>query len=199
MKMNRRGIVVEFLTTMLLALLIFVPACLFVSGLFRLSDQANDSYKELAKQMQDLTGEPKSMVFILDEETAVIAYAQKERGKQFTKLFDDSYDAPYTLTRSVQYYLPYPEVNCQGQVSCLCLCRSFSEEEGITFETNRESGIGWIHDNLKAETQCQNLQCQGLPVKLKESWSLYREKGGVRRTNLNLVKEGDVIQIIKKS
>ena len=76
MKKNKKAIMVKFLVTVLLAIMIFVPGCFFASKFFRLSDQAQDNFHDLAKEIRDLSengkdGELRNFLVILDPETTL--------------------------------------------------------------------------------------------------------------------------------
>ena len=72
---NKQGIMVEFLVTVLLAIIIFVPACLFVSEFFRVSDQAKDNFIEFTKTVETMKdGQKTTSLLIMDEGTALIYF-----------------------------------------------------------------------------------------------------------------------------
>src|SRR3989344_3050039 len=84
MKMNKKGIMVQFLLTVLLAIIIFTPACLFTSKLFRLSDQASDSYTQFINELKSFAangkeGDRKIAPLIIDEESGIFFFKDKER------------------------------------------------------------------------------------------------------------------------
>lgn len=77
MNKDKKGLMVKFLTTLLLAIIIFAPACIISSKIFRLSDQAEDNFGDFVKAINDLEeGGKKSFMLILDEETAIVGFNQ---------------------------------------------------------------------------------------------------------------------------
>jgi len=80
-KMNKKGTyIVSFLVTILLAILIFAPSCLFASKFFRLSAQAKDNFVAFVSDVEDLQlhgkdGELRNVPIILDAETALLYFS----------------------------------------------------------------------------------------------------------------------------
>ena len=116
-KMKKKGIMLEFLVTVILAIIIFAPSCLFASKFFRLSDQAKQNYNDFAHDISDLAkngkaGEKKSVLLILDAETGLF-YFEKPELKITVDATEESFQ-DYTIQ------VARPTL-CQG--SCLCLFR----------------------------------------------------------------------------
>ena len=70
---------ISFLTTLLIALIIFAPACYFANEVFRSSTQAKDNFVDFAKEIEDLylTGrnnDRRAIISIMDEETAIVYF-----------------------------------------------------------------------------------------------------------------------------
>ena len=78
--MNKRGIMLEFLVGVILALLIFTPTCLFTAKIFRLSQQGQDNFQNFVQELNDLSKTGKGgdhsriSALILDEETALVYF-----------------------------------------------------------------------------------------------------------------------------
>ena len=54
--MNKKAIMTSFLITVILAIIIFVPTCYGISKLFRLSDQAQESFDNFAEAVAVIAG-----------------------------------------------------------------------------------------------------------------------------------------------
>ncbi len=118
---NKQGIMVQFLTTVILAIIIFVPACYFVSNLLsRTSEQAKDNYGEFVEQLTEFAkkakfGERKSILLIMDTATAIVYF---EKGQQEVIVEVDA-RAPYT-----DYTISFQKPGqCDNTKNCLCLFR----------------------------------------------------------------------------
>ncbi len=123
--MDRMGIMLKFLATLILALIIFIPACLFTSSLFRMSDQAKDSFGNFAKVLQDFAvsnEESKSFLLVMDEDTFITNFQQ---GRNI--IFNKEISTPGGM-ENYEYSLSYPSEQCEGQ-DCICLCRKIDETE----------------------------------------------------------------------
>ncbi len=124
--MDTRAIMVNFLVTVILAIIIFVPACLFVSNLFRVSEQAQDSFSQFRNDIGSLSdptlavGTSRTSVLILDSGTAVVYfepdYPEVQVQVDGQEADEQSRYADYLLT------LQRP-ASCTTGRSCLCLFR----------------------------------------------------------------------------
>ena len=174
--MNKKAIVLDFLVTLLLAIIIFAPACYFATNLFRLSDQSSNNFKDLSNEIIDLAGkgknvEPRTFNLIMDENSFIV-------------LFNDSgsviIDKGYFRQTSNVYFgeknFSYPSLECSNQ-ACLCLCRTYDVEDKII---------------------CTRLNCAKMEnIQFNNSWVNIREKGNSqRRVVINLEKnENGIISI----
>lgn len=164
----------EFLVTILLALIIFVPACMFTSSLFRLSDQARNSYGQLINEIQKVSDDDiitsSTMVIEIDPESFITIFSNKKAEKKELLIIKDSKNAPFTFN--------YPESQCTDKEgkngACACLCREYEVDE-------------------KNNLNCNELLCQALENTVVENpWALWRDSDSLpRRYNL-IVKEGDL-------
>jgi hypothetical protein len=80
---GKKGLMIKFLTTVILAIVIFAPACIISSKFFRLSDQAKKNFSLFVDETEDLAvngkeDERRNNMFILDKET-VMAYFSAPR------------------------------------------------------------------------------------------------------------------------
>ncbi|MDP3640012.1 MAG: hypothetical protein Q8R53_02295 [Nanoarchaeota archaeon] len=77
--MNKKAIMLKFLVTVVLAIFIFIPACLFVTKtFFRLSAQGEDSFRDLVNEVKDVAeaaeGEQRTFVLKMDAGNVVAAF-----------------------------------------------------------------------------------------------------------------------------
>jgi hypothetical protein len=109
----------KFLTTLLLALIIFIPACMFVSKFFRLSQQAETNFVEFVGTIQEIEktiipiNDAQTKLLILDDATA-IAYFEKD-----VKEVTIAVDAEFPLTDYTIHILK-PSF-CKSAKPCICL------------------------------------------------------------------------------
>lgn len=125
---------VQFLISLLLCLMIFIPACYLVSGIFRTSEQAQDNYSEFVKELNDFQehgqiGERKSVLLIMDDETAIVYF---EKGTQETVVKVDArvLESLFDFSKRI----PKPG-QCDDNKNCLCLVRE-SEPDVPAFGEN---------------------------------------------------------------
>jgi len=122
--MNKKGTyMVSFLVTILLAILIFAPSCMFASKFFRLSAQAKDNFVAFVGDVEDLQlhgkdAESRNTLIILDAETALIYFS----GPKLTISVDaaaegDFYDYKILIDRP-----PVCEEDKEAK-GCFCLFR----------------------------------------------------------------------------
>ena len=111
----------QFLVSLLLALIIFIPACYIASNvLFRTSEQAKDNYAEFIQGLnkfadQGQIGEKKSILLIMDEATAVVYFEKAAK----EVLIDVSAKFPNT---DYSIVLSKPG-QCDDTKNCVCLFR----------------------------------------------------------------------------
>ncbi|HLD89049.1 MAG TPA: hypothetical protein VI894_02480 [Candidatus Nanoarchaeia archaeon] len=114
-KKSKKGITLplEFLITIIIAMLLFVPAINFAKNLFRLSSQGMESYNNLVTKINEigkLHGKfTDSIPVRLDENTAIIGFGSKAK---YAKVLD-------LKGNYVKFDKP-PE--CSGK-NCVCICR----------------------------------------------------------------------------
>jgi hypothetical protein len=78
--MNNKAIMLKFLTTIILAIIIFAPACMISSRFFRLSSQAENNFNTFIEEIRDLNengevGEVRNNLLILDKGTALVYFS----------------------------------------------------------------------------------------------------------------------------
>ncbi len=123
--MNKRAFTLDFLLTIIVALIIFIPGCMILSDMFRLSGQAEDNFLSLYNKLQNFAeegreGEPKSMRLILDEGTAIVYF---EANKDNVVVDVDGWAA-----RNYQVVFERPS-SCPTDKNCLCLIRDKEIED----------------------------------------------------------------------
>ncbi len=125
--MNTRGIMLKFLLTVILAIIIFAPACILTSKFFRLSAQAKDSFQDftdlVTKQVEkSKVGDYTGFMTILDDETYV---AKFDNGKPLDLLFTRKYEGgPRPFDVMARFSVIAPS-QCKGK-NCFVLCQKFS-------------------------------------------------------------------------
>ncbi|HLC71762.1 MAG TPA: hypothetical protein VJI32_07160 [Candidatus Nanoarchaeia archaeon] len=117
---NRKAIIVKFLTTLLLAIIIFAPACYLSAKLFRVSTQAKDNYVDFMQELntfakEEPLGGKKSLVLIMDTATAIV-YFEKEKKEVLVQV---DAEAPYT---DYSIHIQKPS-QCDDAKNCVCLFR----------------------------------------------------------------------------
>lgn len=123
MRLNRKAIMVKFLVTVLLALIIFVPACIGISKLFRLSNQAGSEYKSFVGDIQQMdqapVGERRSTLLILDSETAIVYFEPNKDLQVFVQGMGDIGN-PVSSGNNYDITIKKPS-SCPWNKACLCL------------------------------------------------------------------------------
>lgn len=121
--MDRKGIMLEFLVTVILALLIFTPTCIFTSKFFRISQQAGENFHafvdELEAFAQDEQRLSKTAVLIMDEETVIIGF---NKPQPVVTCVEGLY-----LHMCKEWEVPNVQ-ECSGP--CICLIRKMKLPEG---------------------------------------------------------------------
>ncbi len=190
---NKKGLMLKFLTTLILALIIFIPACMFVSKFFRISQQAEGNFLEFVGEIKQL-GENKqlnpyegSTVLILDKDTFVInVWAKYNKG--FTRC---------TSFYEEQWALPS---NACPQGDCICLIQDFKVDE--TYEEGKvcgKSGSDTVQINKIAVTK---LNCQQIPKEYYvygldwREWNRFSDSAP-RRITMGLIKKDNTIFVCK--
>lgn len=120
--MNKHGIMVKFLLTMILAIIIFAPACLLTSKFFRLSEQGKTNFNDLYKALKDFAkkgeqGKFTGFMMIMDDETYL---AKFDQGEQINVFLTRQYDGVRPFEVPVRFKIKPPS-ECKND--CLILCR----------------------------------------------------------------------------
>jgi hypothetical protein len=150
--MNKKSIMMKFFLTLILALIFFVPAILFASQFFRLSDKAMDSFNKLAKLIEEVkSGELQSMPLYMDKNTAIMGFAKE------SKAVEIKYEGTGSMyeTTPLDSYFERPKI-CMNNKACLCLCRS-----GLKFKRNSQKII------CEKELFCKQIDNIDFPSEIK--------------------------------
>jgi hypothetical protein len=119
--MDKKGIMIKFLTTVLLAIIIFAPACYVASSFFRLSDQAKDNFIKFVDKVKSMENEisttEKIALLIMDEGTAVVYF------EPYQKELKVSIDATLVPGNENGNVILKREGSCLEEKGCLCLFR----------------------------------------------------------------------------
>jgi hypothetical protein len=132
---NKKGIMLKFLLTIILAIIIFVPACYLTQKIFRTSTQAKDNYVDFVKDMDELAsdarqgiGSQSTVLLIMDTATAIVYF---EKGKEEVLVEVDA-RPPYS---NYIIHLKKP-TQCDNEKNCLCLFRK-SKFDSTFFEISK--------------------------------------------------------------
>ncbi len=217
LNMNKKAIMLKFLVTVVLAIIIFIPACAFVTKFFfRLSPQGEDSFRDLINEVKDVAeaaeGEQRTFVLKMDAETVVAAFkpgtisifSLEQEGAALSSdalaALPEWANIDYLAESSIvgiSYDLSTPP-QCLGS-ACLCLCRNVEREQDETrFE---EIGafplppvnqlVGTVHLACGEDSLCR----VAAPAEFSSSWGILRtSESDPRRIPLRITKEaGKVI------
>lgn len=123
--MKKADFMLGFLFWTLLGIIIIVPASLWASQFFKLSDKAASSYNQLGLLLQDIRdGELLSMPLYMDDKTAIIGISK------ISKRFEAK--SQQGSATSLTYY-EVTDPKCQGK-TCICLCKEIGYETKTTLE-----------------------------------------------------------------
>lgn len=122
---HKKAIMMKFLVTVILAIIIFAPACLFLSKSFRLSEQAEGSFNEFTTTLASFNEgkkEKDSFLLKIDAKTAMV-YFEHNQEKVFLFIEGTGSDR----ANSGDVYFTRPTQCSDTTKSCLCL---FQEVQG---------------------------------------------------------------------
>ena len=144
---NKKAIMVDFLVTVLLALIIFVPACIGISKLFRTSEQAGQSYHDITGKLKDMDQQASpttSTVLILDQDTAVVYFAPQQAAVQVYVEAVGSRESGGSGSGDYDVAIKRPASCDSADKGCLCL---FQESKPIItrVDDSREKFFDNIH------------------------------------------------------
>lgn len=181
MNKNKKAIMVKFLVTILLAIIIFAPACIISSKIFRLSSQAKENFGDFVKEIKEVSaageGEKRSFMLIMDKGSFAALFPHDEQthpadSKPAINLGSKYLGLP---PRVVCISFIYPTNECKGK-PCLCLCREYRIEE-IEKQYCSRGAV------------CESLFCEVLEGEFEGHWKTVRDDEHPRRTVISLGKE----------
>lgn len=176
--MNQKGqLVLKTLVVIIVAILVFVPSCMFISGFFRVSAQAKESFLAFHEEIEQFSkegqlSEKKTSIIIMDKQSFIGLF---HHSQAFVNLGMKEIDVK---TGCVAFL--YPENSCKGK-ACLCLCQEY--------ELKKEQNQYCPHTAF-----CKKTYCQELEGNYEMSWSTVREKDDFRRSVVSLEK-GEKVSI----
>ena len=214
MKLNKKAIMVEFLVTVLIALLIFAPTCYFTSKLFRLSDQARDNFALVVtdiKEASKFNGATKTDILIMDKDTALVTFqANKDHNVKYPdcgNLKAECEDGKYKLetetatnhqgtqTHHTFTSTTYPYPSACKEKNCVCLC----QERKIELQKIKEETVilGTVTNTLFQHeiVTCTKLACEFMDGINIEPFHYYREENDQRRLLLEVTRSGDTVHM----
>jgi len=180
-----------FVATVILALFLFIPACMVASKLFIRTGQAADSFADLVKDLEDLSGTrgdaTKTRVLIMDVGNFIAVFRQESTKiliNQELSQINAANPEGGGVERNI--YFSYPQDRCQSQ-SCICLCQEYKVSAEGVFES-------------EASYLCSSLFCEKLnDIQLSDDFAFTRSnKDEPRRVELKLEKVSDQITITKQ-
>ncbi len=133
----------KFLVTVILAIIIFAPACVFLSKYFRLSDQARDSFNEFTDILSDVEQGENSELFLLklDRETA-LAYFEPNKEKVFVFVQGLGDLNMPGQGPSADIYFNRPDSCTDNTKACLCLLQNIEGDRKYIPDDQRERCAG---------------------------------------------------------
>ncbi len=173
----------EAIIGVVIALLVFIPVCMGVSKYFRTSQQAEDSFQSLVKELSAFSSSDLNdlLVLKLDAGTAIIGFTRNSPVylNGGTTIYAARGDSA-TVTSERFFSVP---LEC-SEFPCICLCQQF--------ETAPETTIGI--DNVllsRSELTCSQKACETVPqIKLARDFVIIRETSQeARRVEILLTQE----------
>lgn len=209
------SLVLEVIIVLIIASLIFMPACSLGSKLFRLSTQANENFIELAKEIKLMAAREEdktdSFLLIMDKGTVIVGFnAEKEQFSSCVKVGTEEFCADWERPKVKE---------CQDKSSsCVCLIKELVfKTEPVRIHspesTTRKPDIVYFNI-LKGKIELKSANCEKIekatfkmPDKTgksyKEGFIFIRYENDYlmsdilkdRRNTVYLRKEGKVISV----
>lgn len=208
-KLNKKAIMVDFLVTILLAIIIFAPACYVSSTYFRLSDQSKQNFIDFVdtvKEVEKTADSHKTALLILDESTAIIYFEPNQ------KELIVNVDAEFP---NIDYQLSFVNpLVCSPGKGCLCLFRSpefelmeiakYKATEGKPHCQEMSLPLKLESCSLGSPHEVLSYTCSGgflieRHLAAKSNWDTKSYYELARRTQISLSNEGDIILFQKST
>ncbi|MBW2993444.1 hypothetical protein KY317_02625 [Candidatus Woesearchaeota archaeon] len=167
---------VKFIIGIVIAIALLVPTALWAGQLFRLSDDARDSFNELIQKINSISGKPAGTIepiaFHMDENTGVYGWANGfDSVNVYTR---HSFLGGERLSKVVNRF-----GECKGnKKTCVCLCREFSD---TLFS---DKGVGYVQcvrsecHVLENINFLKDVEAEGVFIKSRNPNVLHRVEGG---------------------
>ena len=181
---NKKGIMLKFITTLILALIIFVPGCMFVSKFFALSEQAKSNFYSFAEEIKTFAekgqeGEAKGTVLILDKGTFIM------------NIWSNYAQGYKRCPAGLEEHISGPGDVCAGK-DCLCLIREFEKKE-TQQKANYCGDVRPIVEIIPKKFYCveipDNFYIYGLDWR---HWTRFGDDAP-RRIVMGMVKKGNIV------
>ena len=187
MKLHKKGLMLKFLATVILTLIIFLPACAVVSKVLKVSSQSKESFTKFVDVLNKFAatgeqGEIKSELLILDEGTAAVYYEPEVSRMEI-------------VTAGKTYSFNRPS-NCELDQNCICLLREI-EKQNTLLKPKRM--LCYHLENPLVMSDCTPVGHEDLVV-CSSGFFIARDVEdfkGYRRTSINLIKEGETVFLSK--
>ncbi len=130
MTFNKKAIMMKFLVTVILAIIIFAPACVFLSKFFRLSEQAENSFNEFTTFLTGFVQgkkEKDSFLLKIDAGTAVVYFEPQQEQVHLYVQGLGTLGFKSSQGGHADAYFKRPDTCTDTSKGCLCL---FQEVEG---------------------------------------------------------------------
>ncbi|MBI2573378.1 hypothetical protein HYV86_05940 [Candidatus Woesearchaeota archaeon] len=200
MRLHKNAFVMDFLLTIVLAILIFGTAIYGVSKVFRLSDQAEHNFGEVVNTIRQLAqpnmrDDVKTIILIMDQETSIVTF----KANQLTvinseqKRDNEIVEGPGGTSR-VEISEPYDFVEAYeypsqcNEKDCICLCQ---ERKFEISHQEQENGIVKTQQTYS----CAKLSCEFMEGIDIVPFHYYREEHDQRRLLLEIVKDSHKIHL----
>ena len=129
--MKKADVMLTFLFYTILALVIFIPTCMWASQFLKIgSTRAADSYNQLVQLVSGIgEREISSMPLYMNDNSIIFGVS-----KNSTRVETLTYD-PISGTRIINGYVERP-IKCEKDKACLCLCKKDVAAEGNQIKCN---------------------------------------------------------------
>lgn len=188
MRKNKKGLMLNFLLGLVLALIIFlVPSCI-LANMLRLTGEAKENFIKFVGEAKELAeegfeGEMRNHILNLDKETAVV-------------FFEPGFSEVKAVGGGETYMFNRPS-QCKGEKNCLCLFREVKERNNI-LEGGKK--LCYVLEFKVRMGDCTPVLGEEL-VACSQGFFIGREIGeleGLRRVNVQMTKAGEEIVLERK-
>ncbi|MFH1682955.1 MAG: hypothetical protein ABIA37_04110 [Candidatus Woesearchaeota archaeon] len=164
--MEKKGIMLKFLVTLILAIIIFVPACSFAAKFLSVSTQAKNNFQDFTNQLVKISSEPgknTTEILIMDENTALI-YFEKAQTEVLVDVDAEPPTNEIWIFTDYQLVFKKPSACSEGK-NCLCLFREPSSDADIKQKKVMVTSSAAICNPLDFDLRLDNCSI-GYPVNI---------------------------------